>query len=581
MSAGDGDVDLDREWWKEAVVYQIYPRSFNDTDGDGVGDIPGIIERVDYLDSLGVDLVWLCPVYDSPNADNGYDIRDYRSIMDEFGTMDDWERLRDALHDRDIRLIMDLVVNHTSDEHEWFQQSRRNPDGEYGDYYVWRDGRPAAEVAYDSDEGPEGEAPPNNWRSFMGGSAWSYDEERGQWYLHLFDEKQPDLNWETPAVREDVKSMMTWWLEKGIDGFRMDAINYLSKPEGLPDGDPDQSPVGLDQFSHGPRIHEYLRGLYDDVLSNYDVVTVAEMSGTSVEQAANYLGEDGDGLNMIFHFEHMDVDIGPGGRWDHEEWGEWDLRELKEILSRWQTGLAGRGWNSLYLGNHDQPRIVSRFGDDAAYRRESAKLLATFLMTLSGTPFVYQGEEIGMTNLDFGSLDALDDPMTVGVVEDLIEAGTIDGYDDVREFVNYMSRDHSRTPMQWSDGPNAGFTDGEPWFAVNPNYPEINVESARSDDDSILAHYRELVELRHAEDVLVYGEYDLLCPDHDQIFAYTRTLDEDAVLVVLNWSPDPATFDASSVDVSDASVMSSNYADAPTPPGGETLRPYEAVVYRL
>jgi glycosidase len=572
--------DLDTQWWKEAVVYQIYPRSFNDSNGDGVGDLPGVTERVPYLDSLGVDVVWLCPVYDSPNADNGYDIRDYRSIMEAFGTMADWEQLRAALHDRDMRLIMDLVVNHTSDEHDWFQRSRRREEG-YEDYYYWRDGRPADEVDDDTSEGPAGEAPPNNWTSFMGGPAWSYDERRGQWYLHIFDEKQPDLNWRTPAVRSDVKSMMTWWLEKGIDGFRMDAINFLSKPDGLPDGDPENSPVGLDQFSHGPRIHEYLRELYDDVVSNYDVVTVAEMGHTTVEQAADYLGEDGDGLNMIFQFEHMGLDIGPGGRWDPTDWGDWQLSEFKAVVDRWQDGLEGRGWNSQYLGNHDQPRIVSRFGDDERYREESAKLLATFLMTMRGTPFVYQGEEIGMTNADFASLEALDDPMTIGAVEDLLAAGVVDAYEEVREFVNYVSRDHARTPMQWTDDEHAGFTEGEPWFPVNPNYREINVEAARGVDDSVWEHYRSLIALRHEESALVYGDYDDLLPGDERFYAYTRTLEDETLLVVLNWSAEQAVFDCADVEQGEAAVLLGNYDDPPTEPQEATYRPYEAVVYRF
>jgi glycosidase len=565
------DGSPEHQWWKEAVVYQIYPRSYNDSDGDGVGDLRGITERVGYLADLGVDVVWLCPVYDSPNADNGYDIGDYRSIMAEFGTMADWETLLAELHAHDIRLLMDLVVNHTSDEHEWFQRSRRREDG-YEDYYYWHDG--------DVDEDGE-PVPPNNWGSFMGGSAWTYDELREQWYLHLFDEKQPDLNWRNPEVRDEVASLVEWWLEKGIDGFRIDAINYISKPEGLPDGTADREPRGIDVFSHGPRIHEYLRELYDRTFSNYDVLTVAEMADTTVDMAGDYLGEDGDGLDMIFHFEHMDVDISSRGRFDPDGWGEWSLPEFKEIMSRWQTELDADGWNAQYLGNHDQPRIVSRFGDDETYRVESAKLLATFLLTVRGTPFVYQGEEIGMTNDDFERLEDLDDPMTVGAVEDLIDAGRADSYEDLRAFVNYVSRDHARTPMQWSDAPNAGFTTGEPWLALNENYPDINVEAARADEDSVWNYYRRLIDLRHDEDVLVYGEYELLLPDHEQLYAYTRTLDNETALVVLNWSDESAAVDADLVDANPTAVLRSNYDDSPTDPSGREFRPYEAVVYRL
>ncbi len=558
-----GGESPDRRWWKEAVVYEVYPRSFDDSNGDGVGDLRGVTERADYLADLGVDVVWLCPVYDTPNADNGYDIRDYRAIDDEFGTMADWEDLLSALHDRGIRLVMDLVVNHTSDEHEWFEKSRRREDG-YEDYYYWRDGTP--------------DEPPNNWESFFGGSAWTYDEVREQWYLHLFDEKQPDLNWRNPAVRDDVAEMVEWWLEKGIDGFRIDAINYISKVEGLPDGESGRSPTGLERFSHGPRIHEYLRELYDRTFSNYDVMTVAEMSGTTVEMAEEYLGEDGDGLDTIFHFQHMEIDVGKQGRWDTEGWGEWSLPEFKRIMSRWQR--LDDGWNSTYLGNHDQPRIVSRFGSEE-YREESAKLLATFLLTSRGTPYVYQGDEIGMTNADFASLDEIDDPMTVGAVESLIASGVVDSFEEVRALVNYVSRDHSRTPVQWTDGENAGFTDGDPWLPVNSNYQEVNVEAARADPDSVWHHYRRLTDLRSEDETFVYGEYDLLLPDHEQVYAYTRTLGDERRLVVLNWSDESATFDPDGVGVDAAEVLVTNYADPPTDPAGREFRPYEAVVYRV
>ena len=565
------NVPVDRDWWKEAVVYQIYPRSFNDSDGDGIGDLQGVTERVEYLDDLGVDVVWLCPVYESPMADNGYDISDYRSIHPEFGTIDDWEALLAELHAHDIRLVMDLVVNHTSDEHEWFQRSRQREDG-YEDYYYWRDG--------DVDENGN-PVPPNNWGSFMGGSAWSYDEAREQWYLHIFDEKQPDLNWRNPEVREEVADIVNWWLDKGIDGFRIDAIHFISKPEGLPDATGDREPTGVELYGHGPRIHEYLRELHDRTFANYDAMTVAEMADTTVEMADDYLGESGDGLNMIFHFEHMYMDNGPRGRWDPEGWGDWELTELKGIMRRWQGDLTDDGWNAQYLGNHDQPRIVSRFGDDDEFHRESATLLATFLLTSRGTPFIYQGEEIGMTNAEWLTIDDLDDPMTIGAIEDLIDAGEIDGYDEVREFVEYMTRDNARTPIQWDDSENAGFTDGEPWLQLNENYPAINVEKARADEGSIWQYYRRLIDLRDAEDALVYGDFELLAPDHDQLFAYTRTGTAETFLIVLNWSDEPATFEGASVDAAPGAIVTSNYEDSPADPAGATLRPYEAVVYRL
>ncbi|KTG15384.1 alpha-glucosidase, partial [Haloferax profundi] len=423
--------DEERRWWKEAVVYQIYPRSFNDSDGDGVGDIRGIIEKVAYLDDLGVDCIWLNPVYESPNADNGYDISDYCAIMDEFGTMADWEELRDALHDHGIRLIMDLVVNHTSDEHAWFVDSRSAKDADKRDYYWWREGRDPDETDLDPDEyeTPTGvnEVPPNNWESFFGGPAWTYDDRTGEWYLHLFDRKQPDLNWQNDAVRDDVFEMMEWWLDRGIDGFRMDVINLISKPDGLPDADPEHDVKTIDRAVNGPRIHEYLGEMRDRVLDE-DLLTVGEMIGDEMplETARRYTSQepDGDGLSMIFHFEHMLLDQGD------EVWDvvDWELPDLKAVFDRWQEGLADEGWNSLYLNNHDQPRMVSRFGnvaeetsassraspdDDDEYRRESAKLLATLLHTLRGTPYVYQGEELGMTNYPFDSLDEVRDVATL------------------------------------------------------------------------------------------------------------------------------------------------------------------------
>jgi oligo-1,6-glucosidase len=570
--------ELDRRWWKEAVVYQIYPRSFNDTDGDGIGDLAGLIERVDYLDDLGVDVVWLCPVYDSPNADNGYDIRDYRAILETFGTMADWERLLEALHAREIRLIMDLVINHTSSEHEWFERSRAGEVG-YTDYYHWREGRPAANADYETDDGPRGEVAPNNWDSIFGGPAWSYDEGRERWYLHLFDPEQPDLNWRNPTVREEVADVVEWWLEKEIDGFRMDAIDLLSKPGEYPDGDPERELVGSEHYSHGPRLHEYLRELYDETLAGRDVVTVGEMGMASIEQAADCLGEDGVGLDMVFQFDQLNVDAGESGPWSLDGTGEWALPEFKSIVTEKQRTL---NWDALFLSNHDVPRVVTRFGDDENYRRESATLIATFLLTMRGTPYVYQGDEIGMTNTDFRSLEEIDDPQTLGTLEELFDAGIADSYAEVREFVNYWCRDHSRTPMQWTDDEHAGFTDGEPWLRVNDNADEVNVVTARAAETSIWQQYRELIELRAERDALVYGEYDLLLPADEQFYAYRRSLGNERVLVVLNWSAEPAVFEpVRELRAADASVLSSNYEAAVESPIGAEFRPYEAVVYRL
>ena len=565
-------VRADRQWWKEAVVYQIYPKSFFDSDGDGIGDLAGITEQVDYLDALGVDAVWLCPVYDSPQADNGYDISDYRSIFDTYGDLADWERLLSELHDRDIRLVMDLVVNHTSSEHEWFQRSRRG-EGEYADYYHWRDGRPAAEADYDTDDGPADEVAPNNWESIFGGPAWAYDEEREQWYLHLFDESQPDLNWEHEAVREDVYEMMGWWLDRGIDGFRMDVINLVSKTPGLPDGDPDGGLVGAEHFMNGPKVHDYLSELVAEAIPDDDILTVGETPGASVEDAQRFVGEDG--LSMVFQFEHVNVGH-EGDKWSLEDYS---LVELKESLARWQNGLADEGWNSLYLSNHDQPRTVSRFGDDGQYRDRSAKLLGTLLYTLQGTPFVYQGQEIGMTNAPFESKSELRDVESINFVEEAIESGAAESYEDVREAVETVGRDNARTPMQWSDDENAGFTDGEPWLKVNPNYDAINVEQARADPDSVWHYYRDLGDLRADRDLLVYGTFDLLAPDDEQVFAYTRTLADERALVVLNVSAQAATF-AVPDDAGDDLELAIANVNAPETPGDTVeLDPYEARVY--
>ena len=577
-----------RRWWKEAVVYQIYPRSFNDSDGDGVGDIPGIRRKVDYLDDLGVDVVWLNPVYESPNADNGYDISDYRTIMDEFGTMEDWEALLSDLHDRDIRLVMDLVVNHTSDEHAWFRRSRESTESDYRDWYFWREGTDAGTVPWDAEDGPDGEAPPNDWESFFGGPAWTYDEGTEEWYLHLFDEKQPDLDWTNERVREEVFDTMAWWLEKGIDGFRMDVINLISKPSGLPPADPERGVDTFDRVADGPRVHEYLKEMREAVLSP-DLLTVGEMVGEELPmaEARQYVGQrpERDGLSMLFHFEHMLLDRGA----EFWETSEWDLTDLKAVFDRWQAGLADEGWNSLYFANHDQPRSVSRFGDDGQYRRESAKLLATLLHTLQGTPYVYQGEELGMTNVPFDSLEEFRDVDTLNPVRRAIERGEIDGFGSVAEGVRANSRDNARTPMQWSDRANAGFTDGEPWIKVNPNHEEINVADEREDADSVWHYYRRLIELRTEHDVMAYGDYHPYLRDHESVWAYTRTLGEVRWLVALNFSGTATEFELPADVVSDADprVIIANYdADGrdwlrSVEEGDFRLRPWEARVYDI
>jgi oligo-1,6-glucosidase len=565
------DRALTRRWWKESIVYQIYPRSFSDSNGDGIGDLRGIIEKVPYLAELGVDVVWLSPVYRSPNDDNGYDISDYRDIMAEFGTLADWDELLDALHQRGIKLLMDLVVNHTSDEHPWFQAARSSKDSPYRDFYIWRPTK---------DDGSE----PNNWRNFFGGSAWQYDAQTDEYYLHLFSTKQPDLNWENPRVRTAVYDMMHWWLRKGIDGFRMDVINMLSKVPGLPDAPittADRYQFGGEYFIHGPRLLEFLAEMNREVLSHYDILTVGETPLTTTEHAIDITDEHTGHLNMLFQFEHMDLDKDPT---TYSKWSlsRWSLLDLKQVMTRWQKDLEGKGWNSFYLSNHDQPRSVSRFGDDGRYRVESAKLLATFLHMLHGTPYIYQGEEIGMTNVRFDKIEDYRDIETLNMYHEFVdEKGKAP--QTVLAMIHAKSRDNARTPMQWDDSANAGFTRGTPWIGVNPNYRAINVASARADPHSIFAYYRRLIRLRKTHPVVVYGTYDLLLEAHEQIYAFTRTLGDERLLVVLNFSADTPVF-ALPTDTTYAGhdLLIANYdVDTEEDIRLLTLRPYEARVYRL
>ena len=562
---------MKKAWWKEAVVYQIYPRSFYDSNGDGTGDLRGIIQKLDYLKDLGVDVVWLSPVYQSPNDDNGYDISDYRNIMAEFGTLADWEELLAEMHARGIRLVMDLVVNHTSDEHPWFVASRQSKDSPYRDYYVWRPGRDGRE--------------PNNWKSFFSGSAWQYDEASGEYYLHLFSKKQADLNWENPRVRGEVYDLMRWWLDKGIDGFRMDVINMISKTPGLPDApvtSKDRYQWGGEYFINGPRMLEFLGEMRREVLSRYDLLTVGETPAVTPQDAVALTNEDDGALSMVFQFEHMDLDADQGGDGSRRSVRRWQLVELKEVMTRWQKELEGRGWNSVYLTNHDQPRAVSRFGDDGAYRVEAAKLLATFTHLLQGTPYIYQGEEIGMTNVAFTSIDDYRDIETVNMYHELVVEQGMDPL-ALLPVIHAKSRDNARTPFQWDDSAQAGFTTGTPWIKVNPNYPAINARQALADPNSIFYYYQKLIRLRRENPVMVYGSYDLLLDDHPEIYAFTRTLDSDRLLVILNFGQGTPEF-ALPTDISygAAALLISNYAVAPTEDIRHlTLRPYEARVYRL
>lgn len=545
---------MTKTWWKEAVVYQIYPRSFMDSNGDGVGDLAGIASKADYLAELGVTAVWLSPVYASPNADNGYDISDYRAIMSDFGTMADWEALLAALHGRGIRLVMDLVVNHTSDEHAWFIESRKSKDGPYADYYIWRNGR----------GGTCEEAPPNDWGSWFSGSAWKYESGRDQWYLHLFAEKQPDLNWENPKVRGEVYDMMRFWLDKGVDGFRMDVINMISK-------DP-----ALTVYMNGPRIHDFLQEMNREALAGRDLLTVGETPGVDPALASLYVGEDRHELGMVFQFEHMGVDEGKGGKWDVVPW---KLTRLKEILGKWQRELDGRGWNSLYLNNHDQPRMVSRFGNDSPqWRVKSAKMLATMLHTMQGTPYVYQGEELGMTNVRFPKLSDYEDIEIRNWSREQLALGRSEA--ELLKAVHYRGRDNARTPMHWNAGPNAGFTAGKPWLGMNPNYPEINAERAMADPDSVFHYYKKLIALRKEHPILAYGgRFREWMPDSEAVYAYGREFEGRRLLTLLNFSDrDQSLGEISGTVAERRGLLIGNYDDAEKA-DPESLRPYEARVY--
>lgn len=514
-----------RAWWKEAVIYQIYPRSFQDSNGDGIGDLNGITMHLDYLKKLGIDVIWLSPVYKSPNDDNGYDISDYRDIMTEFGTMEDFDRMLAAAHERGIKIVMDLVVNHSSDEHKWFIESRKSKDNPYRDYYIWKDPKDGHE--------------PTNWGSNFSGSAWKFDETTGQYYLHLFSEKQPDLNWENPKVRDEVYDMMTWWCDKGIDGFRMDVISMISKVQSYPDGEVFDGVYGNANpyVCNGPRVHEFLQEMNRRVLSRYDIMTVGEAAGVTVDEAKRYANNEGTELNMVFHFEHTD-----GSSNSESVIGKWTvnpprLSYVRGILNKWQTELEGKAWGSLYWDNHDQPRAVSRFGNDSKEWREiSAKMLATVLHMQKGTPYIYQGEEFGMTNTHFDSIDDCRDIEEINAYQQyVIDHKLVDSETMLRCF-DTIARDNARTPVQWNDSPNAGFTTGTPWINVNPNYTEINAEAALADPNSVFYYYQKLISLRHTTPIIVFGTFRPLLESSEVIYAYERELDGKVLTVAANWT---------------------------------------------
>ena len=552
---------MERKWWKEGIVYQIYPRSFNDSNGDGIGDLRGIIEKLDYIKSLGVDIIWLCPIFKSPNDDNGYDVADYRAIMDEFGTMEDFDELLRGMKERGLRLLLDLVANHSSDEHAWFMESRKSKDNPKRDYYIWRPGKNGG--------------PPNNWKSIFGGSAWKYDEQTDEYFLRLFTTKQPDLNWENPKLREEIYDIMKFWLDKGIDGFRMDVISLIAK-DNYDDTPYKEINVTINKvYANGKKIHSYLKEMNQEVMSKYDMMTVGEGPGIDLETAMDYVGEDRNELNMVFHFGHMFIDHGPGGKFDYVPF---DLPMLKKIFSDYDECLKDGGWNSIFLGNHDFPRIVSRFGNDTEYWEKSAKLLATMLFSLRGTTYVYQGDEIGMTNVAYESFDDYDDIEIRNFKAELLENG-----EDLNKYlpvVHIQSRDNARTPIQWDDSRNGGFSSADPWLKVNPNHSKINIAAQENDPDSILNFYRGLTKMRKDHLTLVYGDYHEIQPEHLSVYAYLRTEETDKYLAVHNFSDVDIRFDSEN-NLEGAEVIKNNYDAFSLSNSIVALQPWQSLILKI
>ncbi|WP_139683746.1 glycoside hydrolase family 13 protein [Vibrio tasmaniensis] len=543
---------MEQKWWHDAVVYQIYPRSFLDSNNDGIGDLNGIISKLDYLKELGINVIWLSPVYQSPMDDNGYDISDYQAIAEEFGTMEEMKRLMDEAKERDIKIVMDLVVNHTSDEHRWFEQARSSKDNPYRDYYIWRDAK------------PDGSAP-DDQGSIFGGSAWQWDELTQQYYFHLFSKRQPDLNWENLKVQEEVHTMMNWWIDLGIGGFRLDVIDLIGK-------EIDKGITG-----NGPRLHKLLQQMNQATFGNKDLLTVGETWGATPEIAKLYSGQDRSELSMVFQFEHITLTWENGDKWNPIPL---DLREFKNVLTKWQLELADGGWNSLFWNNHDLPRLVSKYGDDKHFRVESAKMLATCLHFLKGTPYIYQGEEIGMTNVAFDNLDQYKDIETHNFYKVKTESGVT--HEHMMDAIHENSRDNARTPMHWNNQPNAGFSDGTPWIELNPNYPEINVESALADPSSIFYHYKTLIELRKAHPAIVYGSFIPVFEEHDKVFAYVRELDGEQLFVVCNFSNDNLTLDMpEQYQTQTLDCLINNYQTVTELSAKLELAPYESFAVKL
>nr|WP_204988061.1 alpha-glucosidase [Sporolactobacillus pectinivorans] len=559
--------DKEKDWWKKSVVYQVYPKSFNDSNGDGIGDIPGITEKLPYFKELGVDVIWLNPIYKSPYVDNGYDISDYKAIHQDFGTMEDFNQLLSKAHKLDLKIIMDLVVNHTSSEHPWFKKSREKTPNQYRDYYIWKNAK---------DGGV-----PTNWGSSFGGSTWEYNEDVGKYYLHLFAKQQPDLNWENSKVREEVYDIMRFWLDKGIDGFRMDVISLISKKPDYPDGQViNHKKYGsyYDGAANGPRVHEFLHEMNQKVLSKYNVMTVGEAPHTNADEALIYCNADSEELDMVFHFDHMHLDYGPYGKFTDKKA---KMADLREVLTHWQYKMADKGWNSLYWSNHDQARPVSRFGNDTKYRKESAKMLGTLLHMMKGTPYIFEGEELGMTNVHFNSINDYNDIETHNTYREF--NGLHLDPEFIRRAIHAKSRDNARTPMQWDDSVHAGFSDGSPWLKVNPNYKEINVREALNDKDSVFYYYKKLIALRKEYDVIVNGEYQLICDDDPDIFSYIRKGDGEILLVICSFSDQSTKFQfPGNLSEKKAQLLIGNYDERDNDDIREvSLKPYEARVYLL
>ena len=551
---------MKKKWWKEAVCYQIYPKSFMDSNGDGIGDLQGILNKLDYIQDLGIDVIWVCPIYQSPNADNGYDISDYQAIMKDFGTMEDFDSLLSEVHARGMKLIMDLVVNHTSDEHPWFIESKSSPDSPKRDWYIWSDG--AEDVL------------PNNWESIFSGSAWEYDKQSGQYYLHVFAKKQPDLNWENTEMREAVYSMINWWLDKGIDGFRIDAISHIKKKEGFPNAEADdQSQIpGFSFYTNQEGIHDILQELKERTFSRYDIMTVGEASGVSSENSDPWVNEEIGAFNMVFQFEHLAL-------WEKEAETELDLPAFKDIMNKWQTGLHRKGWNALFIENHDKPRIVSTLGDDQDYWEESAKMLGAMYFFMQGTPFIYQGQEIGMTNVAFESILDYDDISMKNFYYMELAKGR--SHEELMKIIWKSGRDNSRTPMQWDSSANAGFTQGAPWMKVNPNYQEINVKVQEDNPNSILHFYKRMIQLRKQHECLIYGDFKLHLKDDPNIFAYSRSEGKQTALILNNFSKEEQTVRLPGLSGKVKRVILSNYHKDKRQTDPFILSPYETVMYLL